>query len=157
MKVRIYRALPSRLAQRAVRLATPNFTIGAIGLVTVDGTHILLVKPSYRTGWVPPGGFLDRGESPIDALERELAEELGLHLSFLPWHRVAFDGRRQSIAFVSVAVLPEAVNIRPRSPEILDAQWFPIDDLPPMPLDFFEGIPAEDLLAVRAAVRPATH
>jgi ADP-ribose pyrophosphatase YjhB (NUDIX family) len=154
-KVRAYRLLSPRLQRRAVRLATPNITVGAIGLVTVDGSQVLLVRPSYRGGWVPPGGFLDKGEDPVAALERELAEELGLHLTFGPWHRVAFDAGRQSIAFVSVAVMSAAVAIRPRSPEILEAQWFPVDDLPPMPQDFFEGIPAQDLAAVRAAGQPA--
>lgn len=155
LKVRAYRLLPPRLQRRAVRLATPNFTVGAIGLVTVDGGQVLLVRPSYRNGWVPPGGFLDRGEDPVATLERELVEELDLHLSFAPWHRVAFDAGRQSVAFVSVAVMPAAVALTPRSPEILEAQWFPVDDLPPMPQDFFEGIPAQDLAAVRAAGQPA--
>jgi ADP-ribose pyrophosphatase YjhB (NUDIX family) len=155
LKVRAYRLLPPRLQRLAVRLATPNFTVGAIGLVTVDGSQVLLVRPSYRSGWVPPGGFLDRGEDPVSALERELAEELGLHLTFAPWHRVAFDAGRQSVAFVCVAVMPAVVAVPPRSPEIVEATWFPVDDLPPMPQDFFEGMPPADLAAVRAAGQAA--
>jgi ADP-ribose pyrophosphatase YjhB (NUDIX family) len=155
LKVRAYRLLPPRLQRRAVRLATPNFTVGAIGLVTVDGTQVLLVRPSYRSGWVPPGGFVDRGEEPIATLDRELAEELGLHLSFAPWHRVAFHAGRQSVAFISVAVMPVAVAVTPRSPEVLEARWFPVDALPSMAPDFFEGIHPEDLAAVRAAGQAA--
>ena len=151
LKVTVYRRLPRRLQRRAVRLATPNFTLGAIGLITVDGNQVLLVRPSYRDGWVPPGGFLARREHPVEALEREVEEELGLRLTFAPWHRVAFDARRQGVAFVSVAVVPAGTVVVPRSPEILEVGWFPLDDLPPMPNDFYEGMPPEDLEALRQA------
>ncbi|MCU1595399.1 MAG: hydrolase [Frankiales bacterium] len=149
LKVRVYRSLPTRLQQLAVRVVTPNFSVGVIGLITVDGSQVLLVKPSYRSGWVPPGGFVDRGEEPLEAMSREMQEELGLDVTFEPWHRVAFHSRRQGVAFISVAKLAEQRNVEPRSAEILEARWFPVDDLPPMPLDFFEGMPPEDLEALR--------
>ena len=151
LKVRVYRRLPGFLQRFAVRLVTPNFTVGVVGLITIDGSQVLLVRPSYRDGWVPPGGFLNRGEQPVPALEREVREELGLQLSFAPWHRVAFDARRQGVAFVSVAVVPQGTVAIPRSPEILEAEWFPLAELPPLPHDFYEGMPAEDLEAVRKA------
>lgn len=151
LKVAVYRRLPPRLKQLAVRFATPNYTVGVIGLVTVDGSQLLLVRPSYRGGWVPPGGFLGRREQPVAALERELQEELGLDVAFEPWHRVAFDAGRQGIAFVCVGRLTAPLVLTPRSAEILEAGWFPVDDLPPMPNDFYEGMPPEDLEAVRRA------
>lgn len=151
LKVRVYRRLPPWLQRLAVRLITPNFTVGAIGLITVDGSQVLLVRPAYRNGWVPPGGFIGRNEEPLPALQRELQEELGLSLEFAPWHRVAFDSRRQGVAFICVATVPSELPITSRSAEILDVGWFPVDDLPPMPSDFFEGMPEEDLDALRKA------
>ncbi|MCW2601128.1 MAG: hydrolase [Frankiales bacterium] len=156
LKVRVYRLLPRWLQRRAVRFSTPNFTVGAIGLITVDGSQVLLVRQTYRSGWVPPGGLLGRGEQPIEALVREVREELGLELSFGPWHRVAFDARRQGVGFVSVAVVPEGTVVFPRSPEIREVGWFRVDDLPPMPNDFYEGMPPEDLDALRLAGAEAT-
>ncbi len=50
------------------------------GLVEVDGT-ILLVANRRRDGrvdWSPPGGVIDAGEGPLEALSREVAEETGL-------------------------------------------------------------------------------
>ncbi len=151
LKIRVYRRLPPRWQRRVVRLATPNFTVGGIGLVTVDGTQVLLVRPSYRNGWVPPGGHLNSHEQPLDGIVRELREELGLDLVFAPWHRVSFDAGRQGVAFISVATLPEEVTVTPRSPEVLEARWFPLTDLPAFPPDFVEGMPDGDLDAIRAA------
>ena len=41
-----------------------------------DG-HLLIVKPSYREGWLLPGGVVEALESPVDALCREVREETG--------------------------------------------------------------------------------
>lgn len=149
LRVRVYRRLPRPLQQVAVRVITPNFSVGVVGLITVDGSQVLLVRQSYRRGWVPPGGFIDRGEGPLEAMSREMKEELGLELAFEPWHRVAFDAKRQGVAFISVARVAEQRDITPTSAEILEARWFPVDDLPPMPNDFYEGMPAVDLEALR--------
>ncbi len=49
-------------------------------LVTPDD-HVLLVRFEFptRTVWALPGGGLDPGESHVEALHRELIEEVGLH------------------------------------------------------------------------------
>ena len=149
LKLAVYRRLPRGAQVRAVRLATPNFTVGTIGLITRDGTSVLLVRPSYREGWLPPGGFIDKGELPLEALTREIEEELGVRMSFEPTHRVAFDLRRQGITFVSAGLAPPGAQFVVRRPELLEAAWFPLDALPPLPHDFFEGMPEEDLDAMR--------
>lgn len=155
LKVRAYRALPRRWRVGAVRWGTPNFTVGALGLVTDDGDRVLLVRLSYREGWWPPGGFLSRGESAEQALTREYAEELGLDVRFSPPHRVFLDAERSWVTFVCVGVLAAAQVATPRAPEVLAARWFPIDALPEFSADFRERVTQEDLLALRAA-RPAS-
>jgi 8-oxo-dGTP pyrophosphatase MutT (NUDIX family) len=40
--------------------------------------RVLVVKPTYRDGWLLPGGAVDPGESPRVGCIRELAEETGL-------------------------------------------------------------------------------
>jgi ADP-ribose pyrophosphatase YjhB (NUDIX family) len=150
LQIAVYRRLPPALQVTASRLATPNFTVGAIALITTDGSDLLLVRPTYRRGWLPPGGFLSKGEEPIETLRREIEEELGVRMDFEPAHRVAFDVHRQGITFVFAGRAPEGVRFAVRSQELRAVQWFPLDDLPPLPNDFFEGLPDEDLQAVRS-------
>lgn len=51
----------------------------AAGALVCDTTgRLLIVKPTYREGWLIPGGTVETGESPYQACVREVAEELGL-------------------------------------------------------------------------------
>src|SRR5260370_35968593 len=66
--------------------ATPTrFTVTAAGLVFNDQGEVLLLKHLFRpgSGWGLPGGFIEAGEQPREALRRELREEIGLELEEL--------------------------------------------------------------------------
>ena len=152
-RVAVYKRLPRPLQRLAVRVATPNFTVGAVGLLTDDGSRLLMVRPTYRKGWLPPGGFLGKRETPVQALHREISEELGLLVDFAEPHRVFFDVKRQAVTFISVGVLPPGTEPRSRSAELSEVRWFALDALPPLPHDFHEGLPEEDLAAVRGVAR----
>jgi len=56
--------------------------VAAYGLCVDDEGRVLLVRAagylSVAGRWFLPGGGIDHGESPTDALRRELAEETGL-------------------------------------------------------------------------------
>lgn len=43
--------------------------------------EMLVVKPTYKEGWLIPGGSVEENESPREACEREIKEELGLTIS----------------------------------------------------------------------------
>jgi 8-oxo-dGTP diphosphatase len=64
--------------------AVPTVLVVAVALVDVDGRVLIAQRPEGKAMaglWEFPGGKVDDGESPEDALIRELAEELGIDVS----------------------------------------------------------------------------
>ena len=54
------------------------FTIGAFGIITDENDRVLLCHRRDFDLWNLPGGGVESGESPWDALVREIKEETGL-------------------------------------------------------------------------------
>ncbi len=59
-------------------------TLGVKALVLDKQGHVLLVEHTYKSGWYLPGGGIDRGESALDSVQRELKEEAGIECSAAP-------------------------------------------------------------------------
>jgi len=57
---------------------TRSMTLGVRAIVENDAGEVLLVRHTYVDGWYLPGGGVERGETLIDALTKELAEEAGV-------------------------------------------------------------------------------
>ena len=54
-------------------------TLGVFAAITDETGRILCVRMNYATrAWTTPGGRVEVGESPLDALKREVLEESGL-------------------------------------------------------------------------------
>lgn len=51
--------------------------VGVTAIVE-QGNRVVLVRHSYKSGWYLPGGAVERGEPPAEAVLRELKEEIGL-------------------------------------------------------------------------------
>lgn len=64
----------------AVRLFAPRNYVGAVGAVFNDAGQVLMVEHVFRPNyaWGLPGGWVNRGEDPAHAIEREIEEELNL-------------------------------------------------------------------------------
>ena len=49
-------------------------------LITDQDGNVLIVKPSHKEGWIFPGGYVEVGEAPSQAFQRELLAEIGVEL-----------------------------------------------------------------------------
>lgn len=58
--------------------ALPKKQLAAGVILLNEQRHLLLVKPTYRDGWLLPGGIVEVWESPCQAALREVLEELNL-------------------------------------------------------------------------------
>jgi 8-oxo-dGTP diphosphatase len=78
----LWRKAPRAVRRYAVRFTQPRFQVTAGAVVLNQEGRVLLLKHVFRagSGWGIPGGFLERGEQPEDAVRREVREETGLEL-----------------------------------------------------------------------------
>ena len=59
----------------------PAIPVSAGALIFDRAGQLLILKPTYKTGWTIPGGVMESdGETPWEACRREVAEECGLHI-----------------------------------------------------------------------------
>jgi 8-oxo-dGTP pyrophosphatase MutT (NUDIX family) len=66
--------------QRAYWRLTWPLSVGVKAMILDETGRILLVRHTYRKGWYFPGGGVKRRETLVDAVKRELREEVGVTL-----------------------------------------------------------------------------
>ncbi|MET0182508.1 MAG: NUDIX domain-containing protein, partial [Caulobacterales bacterium] len=59
-------------------------TLGVRGVATDDQGRVLLIRHTYKNGWHFPGGGVDSGETTVESVIREMAEEGGIEASTAP-------------------------------------------------------------------------
>lgn len=124
----------ARLGQRFLHLIQPRFTVGVIGLLLDEtGQRVLLVEHVFHAQcpWGMPGGWIDRGETPEQAVVREFHEETGLRVRVV--RPLVVDMRHEIRNHIDLIFLcrldGESGPIR-LSYELLGYQWAAVDDLP---------------------------
>jgi 8-oxo-dGTP diphosphatase len=80
--LKIWRVLPIWLQVVASRIIRPLFQVFAAAVILDEDKNILLVKSTYNRfhPWGLPGGGLEYGEHPEEAIIREVWEETGLRV-----------------------------------------------------------------------------
>jgi 8-oxo-dGTP pyrophosphatase MutT (NUDIX family) len=87
----------------------PAIPVSAGALIFDQVGRLLILKPTYKSGWTIPGGVMETdGETPWDACRREVAEELGLHIDAGHPARLACMDFRRRAAPRALRVQPEA-------------------------------------------------
>lgn len=128
----------------------PKLPVPAVGAITFYGDNVLLIqrgrKPSIGK-WTLPGGVVELGESPIEALRREILEECNISIEIgdvveVVSRVVRDEANRVQYHYVIidyVAIYKDG-NLKPDS-DILDARWVLLSEIKKYDL-------TEDLLPV---------
>jgi len=103
-----------------------------VGVALVHGGRVLAARRSYPAesagGWEFPGGKVDDGEAPEDALVREIAEELGCAIAVTGWLEPQVEIRPGLLLRVATASLVDGEPV-PREGEHDAVRWLREDQL----------------------------
>lgn len=134
-------------------LANYNPADYPITMVTVDviitrgkgfNQEVVLIKRKgypYRDHWALPGGFVDAGETTIEAAKREVMEEAGMKLKDISFFTIADDPDRDPRGRgVSVVFKAEAYGEPFAGDDAVQALWIPMPTAQVMQLAFDHNV-----------------
>lgn len=124
----------------------------------VFSNKVLLVAHRKLGKWLPPGGHIEEGEIPEDALRREILEEVGVHVEIIteadirgdekgvlslrmPQHIQLedIDGLHQHIDLVYFCRAAEH-KIQVEEAKLAMARWFSPEELDPDAESKYDGV-----------------
>ena len=112
-----------------------GLTLGVRAVVLDGDGRVFLIKHSYAEGWQLPGGGVEAGETLIEALVREIAEETAMIVEpvALAGHRevvVRDDDKRVSRHFVIMCFATRWISGEPHlNEELAEARWLKPEEL----------------------------
>lgn len=110
-----------------------GLTLGVRAVILDGEGRVFLVKHSYVSGWHLPGGGVEKGETLLAALERELREEGNIEIAEPPvLHAVYFNrrvSRRDHVALYVVRAFRQLAPPQPNT-EIIEHGFFSPRALP---------------------------
>jgi len=118
-------------------VARREFVVAAAILLDARG-RVLLVGNDWQgrgnVRWTLPGGVVERYESTLDALHREVLEETGLNVTSIDHlaYAVHVEDRRRNDRAISFAFVAEYEGLlNPRDPDgfIVEARFVPVEEV----------------------------
>jgi 8-oxo-dGTP pyrophosphatase MutT (NUDIX family) len=100
-------------------------------IISPDKKQILLVYHTYCPDWHLPGGGVNRGEHPLQAVKREVFEEAGIRCLKEPRFWGVYYQRYMGVDdYPILYIIEDFTQEMVKSSEIKESRWFPIDQLP---------------------------
>lgn len=120
--------------EHEAKMAHPRMAAGALFFDERD--RVLLVEPSYKDYLEIPGGYVEQGESPLQACVREVQEELGItprigRLLVVDWAPSTREGDKLLYLFDGgLLSANHSSRIQVQADELLGYDFHPADELP---------------------------
>jgi 8-oxo-dGTP diphosphatase len=117
--------------------------VAAVILIEQDGKVLLVrrVNEPRRGCWTFPGGFVDAGEDPARAAERECLEETGLKVRVTGLIDVISGQEHKRGAHIIIVYRGQMIQGEPIAQDDVDqVAFFPRDQLPPLAFTTTEHI-----------------
>ncbi len=141
-----------------------------VGVIILNNENKVFVgkrKDNPIDKWQMPQGGVDKGESYISAMKRELYEETSIksikilkeidgffeyelpnNLIGIIW-KGRFRGQRQKWFITRFTGNEEEINLKTQNPEFIDWKWVSQDELPQIIVDFKKNMYVELLKALK--------
>lgn len=119
----------------------PAVTADCVVMTKEPQPQVLLIQRGtdpYKGCWAFPGGFMNMDETTEQCAIRELEEETGMKVTGLQqigaYSKVDRDPRGRTITVAYMVIVDHPIAVTGQD-DAAKAQWFPIDNLPPLAFD----------------------
>ena len=123
--------LVKKMVAYAIVPTTKNYIAG-VGAIVFDEGRLLVIKDRISSGYKLPGGHIDKDESIINAVKREVYEETGINIEFesiinIGHFRNGQFGESNLYIVCTAIALSKEISIND-SNEIEEARWMLPED-----------------------------
>ncbi len=125
------------ISSKAYTESLPKKRMGAGCLFFDEQGNVMLVKPTYKSGWEIPGGVVELNESPKQCCQREVQEEIGLERKIGDLLVIDYNSRTdektESLMFIfngGTLTLSEIESVQLRRDELGEFRFFTAKTLP---------------------------
>ncbi len=124
------------LPMKKKRFKKEHIVTSVVAVIVDDEERVLLTRrnvPPFKNLWVMPGGKIDLGEPILDALKREVREEVGIEVDVDDlidvFEHVTPGEDRYHFVIIYYLCRPLSCRVVQNEEEVSEVAWAPLDGL----------------------------